>query len=100
MASPSTGCAKRALSAWQRCNTLARWHGSFGGWPPALIVFCHTGVAPASSVRQRMRLLEPTPSKRLNEAAGFVFLAAGILSLLSMASYNQHDPSWNTVAGP
>jgi S-DNA-T family DNA segregation ATPase FtsK/SpoIIIE len=47
-----------------------------------------------------MRLLEPTPSKRLNEAAGFVFLAAGILSLLSMASYNQHDPSWNTVAGP
>jgi S-DNA-T family DNA segregation ATPase FtsK/SpoIIIE len=46
-----------------------------------------------------MRLLEPTPSKRLNEAAGFVFLAAGILFLLSMASYNQHDPSWNTVAG-
>jgi S-DNA-T family DNA segregation ATPase FtsK/SpoIIIE len=46
-----------------------------------------------------MRLLEPTPSKRLNEAAGFVFLATGLLFLLSLASYSQRDPSWNTVAG-
>ncbi len=46
-----------------------------------------------------MRLLEPTPSKRLNEAVGFVFLAAGILFLLSVASYNPRDPSLDTVAG-
>src|SRR5579863_8309340 len=67
--------------------------------PPALPVICDTGLAPASSVRQRMRLLQPTASKRLNEAVGFVFLAAGILFLLSIASYSPRDPSLNTVAG-
>ena len=46
-----------------------------------------------------MRLFTPTPSKRLNEVTGFVFLASGILILLSEASYHPQDPSWNTVAG-
>lgn len=46
-----------------------------------------------------MRLFTPGQSKRLNEVTGFVFLAAGILFLLSMASFHPHDPSWNTVAG-
>ena len=46
-----------------------------------------------------MRLFTPTPSKRLNEAAGFVYLATGILLLLSEASFHPQDPSWDTVAG-
>src|ERR1700689_2279653 len=47
----------------------------------------------------RMRLFTPSQSKRLNEVTGFLFLAAGILFLLSMASFHPQDPSWNTVAG-
>ncbi len=47
----------------------------------------------------RMKLFTPTPSRRLNEATGFVFLAAGILLLLSEASFHAQDPSWDTVAG-
>jgi len=47
----------------------------------------------------RMKLLTPTPSKRLNEATGFLFLAAGLLLLLSFASFQPADPSWDTVAG-
>src|SRR5579864_7566272 len=46
-----------------------------------------------------MRLLTPTSSKRLNEVTGFVFLAAGILLLLSLVSYHAQDPSWDTAAG-
>src|ERR1700760_187234 len=46
-----------------------------------------------------MRLFTPGQSKRLNEVTGFVFLAGGILFLLSMASFRPQDPSWNTVAG-
>jgi S-DNA-T family DNA segregation ATPase FtsK/SpoIIIE len=46
-----------------------------------------------------MRLFTPGQSKRLNEVTGFVFLAAGILFLLSMASFHPTDPSWNTVVG-
>ncbi len=46
-----------------------------------------------------MRLFTPGQSKRLNEVTGFLFLAAGILFLLSMASYHRQDPSWDTVAG-
>ena len=46
-----------------------------------------------------MKLFTPTPSRRLNEATGFVFLAAGILLLLSEASFHAQDPSWDTVAG-
>src|SRR6202167_3019022 len=47
----------------------------------------------------RMRLFTPGQSKRLNEVTGFLFLAAGILFLLSMASFHPGDPSWDTVAG-
>ncbi|HWF11975.1 MAG TPA: DNA translocase FtsK [Bryobacteraceae bacterium] len=46
-----------------------------------------------------MRLFTPGQSKRLNEVTGFLFLAAGILFLLSMASFHPKDPSWDTVAG-
>jgi S-DNA-T family DNA segregation ATPase FtsK/SpoIIIE len=46
-----------------------------------------------------MRLFTPSQSKRLNEVTGFLFLAAGILFLLSMASFHPRDPSWDTVAG-
>jgi S-DNA-T family DNA segregation ATPase FtsK/SpoIIIE len=45
-----------------------------------------------------MRLFTPTQSKRLNEVMGFLFLAAGILILLSFASFHPSDPSWNTVS--
>jgi len=44
-----------------------------------------------------MRLFTPTQSRRLNEVMGFLFLAAGILVLLSFASFHPTDPSWNTV---
>ena len=46
-----------------------------------------------------MRLTSPTASKRLNEVTGFLFLALGLLFLLSLASYNVLDPSWDTAAG-
>jgi DNA segregation ATPase FtsK/SpoIIIE, S-DNA-T family len=46
-----------------------------------------------------MRLFTPGQSKRLNEVTGFLFLAAGLLFLLSMASFRPRDPSWDTVAG-
>ena len=46
-----------------------------------------------------MRLFTPGQSKRLNEVTGFLFLAAGILFLLSMASFHPRDPSWDTAAG-
>jgi S-DNA-T family DNA segregation ATPase FtsK/SpoIIIE len=46
-----------------------------------------------------MRLFTPTQSRRLNEVTGFVVLAAGILLLLSLASFHPQDPSWDT-AGP
>src|SRR5579864_563321 len=45
-----------------------------------------------------MKLLSPTPHKRLNEVAGFVFLALGIIALLSLVSYRVQDPSWNTAS--
>jgi S-DNA-T family DNA segregation ATPase FtsK/SpoIIIE len=46
-----------------------------------------------------MKLFTPTESRRLNEAMGFLFLAAGILVLLSFASFHPSDPSLNTVTG-
>ena len=46
-----------------------------------------------------MRLFTPTQSKRLNEVLGFLFLASGILVLLSFASFHPTDPSWNTATG-
>jgi S-DNA-T family DNA segregation ATPase FtsK/SpoIIIE len=45
-----------------------------------------------------MRLFTPTQSKRLNEVTGFLFLAAGLLFLLSLASFHAQDSSWDTVS--
>ncbi len=47
-----------------------------------------------------MKLLSPTSSKRLNEVIGFVFLAGGLLLLLSIASFHAQDTSFDTAAGP
>jgi DNA segregation ATPase FtsK/SpoIIIE, S-DNA-T family len=46
-----------------------------------------------------MKYLGPTPHPRLNEAAGFVFLAAGLIVVFSLVSYNPLDPSLNTATG-
>ena len=46
-----------------------------------------------------MKLFTPTASRRLNEVVGLVFLAAGILLLLSFVSFHPGDPSWNHVGG-
>ena len=46
-----------------------------------------------------MRILGPTRFNRLNEAAGLVFLAAGLFIVLSLVSYHPQDPSWNAVSG-
>lgn len=45
-----------------------------------------------------MRFLGPTTHRRLNEAAGLVFLLAGLLLALSLISYHPFDPSWNAVS--
>jgi S-DNA-T family DNA segregation ATPase FtsK/SpoIIIE len=45
-----------------------------------------------------MKLLSPTPYKRLNEALGFLYLSAGLVILLSLVSYHSQDPSWNTAS--
>ena len=44
-----------------------------------------------------MRLFTPTQSRRLNEVTGFLVLAAGVLLLLSLASFHPQDPSWDTA---
>jgi DNA segregation ATPase FtsK/SpoIIIE, S-DNA-T family len=46
-----------------------------------------------------MKFLSPTPYHRLNEAAGFLLLLAGLAFALSLASYNPLDPSWDTATG-
>ncbi len=46
-----------------------------------------------------MRILGPTRFERLNEAAGLVFLVAGLFVTLSLVSYHPQDPSWNAVSG-
>ncbi len=46
-----------------------------------------------------MKLLSPTPHKRLNEAAGFLILSTGLVLLLSLVSYHVQDPSWDTASG-
>ncbi len=46
-----------------------------------------------------MKILGPTRFERLNEAAGLVFLAAGLFFTLALVSYNPQDPSWNSIAG-
>jgi S-DNA-T family DNA segregation ATPase FtsK/SpoIIIE len=45
-----------------------------------------------------MKLLSPTPHKRLNELTGFLFLSLGLVILLSLVSYHTHDPSWDTAS--
>ncbi len=45
-----------------------------------------------------MRILGPTRFDRLNEAAGLVFLVAGLFVTLSLVSYHPQDPSWNAVS--
>jgi S-DNA-T family DNA segregation ATPase FtsK/SpoIIIE len=46
-----------------------------------------------------MTLFTPTPSRRLNEVTGFVFLATGVLILLSLVSFHAADPSWSHATG-
>src|SRR5580704_1380063 len=46
-----------------------------------------------------MRYLGPTRHPRLNEAAGLVFLFAGLFLFASLATYHPYDPSWDTVTG-
>ncbi|PWU02427.1 MAG: cell division protein FtsK [Terriglobia bacterium] len=46
-----------------------------------------------------MKLLSPTPHKRLNEVTGFLLLSLGLVILLSLVSYHVQDPSWDTAAG-
>jgi S-DNA-T family DNA segregation ATPase FtsK/SpoIIIE len=43
-----------------------------------------------------MKLLSPSPHKRLNEATGLLLLSLGLVILLSLVSYHVQDPSWNT----
>jgi S-DNA-T family DNA segregation ATPase FtsK/SpoIIIE len=45
-----------------------------------------------------MKLLSPTQQRRLNEVAGFLLLAVGLVMLLSLVSYHTQDPSWDTAA--
>jgi len=46
-----------------------------------------------------MKLLSPTPHRRLNEVTGLLLLSTGLVVLLSLVSYHTQDPSWNTAAG-
>jgi S-DNA-T family DNA segregation ATPase FtsK/SpoIIIE len=46
-----------------------------------------------------MKYLGPTSRPRLNEAVAVVCLFIGLFLLISLASYNPLDPSWNTVTG-
>src|ERR1700730_18073253 len=45
-----------------------------------------------------MKLLSPTPHKRLNEVTGFLLLSLGLVILLSLVSYHVQDPSWDTAS--
>ena len=45
-----------------------------------------------------MKLLSPTPHKRLNEVTGFLLLSLGLVMLLSLVSYHVQDPSWDTAS--
>jgi S-DNA-T family DNA segregation ATPase FtsK/SpoIIIE len=45
-----------------------------------------------------MKLLSPTPSKRLNEVTGILLSSLGLVTLLSLASYHAQDPSWDTAS--
>jgi DNA segregation ATPase FtsK/SpoIIIE, S-DNA-T family len=45
-----------------------------------------------------MKLLSPTPYKRLNEVTGFLLLLVGLVILLSLVSYHVQDPSFDTAS--
>ncbi|MBM3775174.1 MAG: DUF87 domain-containing protein, partial [Acidobacteria bacterium] len=45
-----------------------------------------------------MQILSPTRHKRLNEIAALLLLVLGLLTLLSLVSYDSRDPSWNTAS--
>jgi S-DNA-T family DNA segregation ATPase FtsK/SpoIIIE len=45
-----------------------------------------------------MKLLSPTPYRRLNEVMGLLLLATGLVLLLSLISYHTQDPSWDTAS--
>jgi len=45
-----------------------------------------------------MKLLSPTPQKRINELIGLLLLSLGMVVLLSLTSYRLQDPSWSTAA--
>ena len=45
-----------------------------------------------------MKLLSPTPQKRINELIGLLLLSLGLVVLLSLSSYRFQDPSWSTAA--
>ncbi|MFN7923753.1 MAG: DNA translocase FtsK [Bryobacteraceae bacterium] len=46
-----------------------------------------------------MKILGPTPLKRLNEVVALVFLFAAVYLTLALVSYSPADPSWNTATG-
>ena len=45
-----------------------------------------------------MKVLSPTPQKRINELIGLLLLSLGLVLLLSLTSYHVQDPSLNTAA--
>ncbi|HLY17033.1 MAG TPA: DNA translocase FtsK 4TM domain-containing protein, partial [Bryobacteraceae bacterium] len=45
-----------------------------------------------------MKLLSPTPQKRINELIGLLLLSLGLVVMLSLVSYRFQDPSLNTAA--
>ena len=45
-----------------------------------------------------MKLLSPTPQKRVNELIGLLLLSLGLVVLLCLSSYRLQDPSWSTAA--
>ncbi len=53
----------------------------------------------SNHVKSQRLTYAPTRSRRLNEVCGLAVLAAAVLFLLALASYNPSDPSWNTVGG-
>ena len=53
----------------------------------------------STRVKPQRLTYAPTRSRRLNEICGLLVLAAAVLLLLSLVSYNPTDPSFNTVGG-
>ncbi len=51
------------------------------------------------SMKSQRLVYAPTPSRRLNEVVGLAVLAAAVLLLLALATYNPADPSFDTVGG-